>query len=246
MQFKGRRHCECLIGQTYGVKDPPKGVAWCVGWASAHLASSCQCAAVRSCGPSLAAVSGWGRLLGSPVETAVCLRWAVVCGRCPPAEAATGGIVGAGGAPSVSGAVTCAGLGVDSALHGPMGAYGGVWRPDYHAIVLCGRHVLLGPVVVVVMRFIGCLRHLMLWCGPVCCVRLVACGSRLCWGVVVMVLVGLAVVLGHREAWLGDSWGVLVLLVVPSSLALQEWQSLCGANWLERRSLCGLCSVVLV
>ena len=49
-----------------------------------------------------------------------------------------------------------------------------------------------------------------------------------------MELVGVAVVLGHQGAGVGGGGGVLVLLVVPRSLALRErwlpWQPLCGVD----------------
>ena len=59
--------------------------------------------------------------------------------------------------------------------------------------------------------------HVMVWCGPV---RFVGWLARLCWGAVVMELVGLAVVLVHWETRIGGGGGVLLLLVVPRFLAL--------------------------
>ena len=89
------------------------------------------------------------------------------------------------------------------------------------------RHLWMrwqGPVVVV---------HLMAWCVVVRRVRWVACGGRLRWGVVVMQLVGVAVVLGHRGVGVWGGGGVLVVLVVPCPLALLEWWS-----W-HRVDVCG-------
>ena len=74
--------------------------------------------------------------------------------------------------------------------------------------------------------------RVMVWCGPVRRVGRVVCGARSWWGVVVMELVGVALVLGHWEAGVGGGGGVLVLLVDPCSLALREWWSLCGVNWM--------------
>ena len=75
-----------------------------------------------------------------------------------------------------------------------------------------------------------CLVHVMVWCGPVRRVGWVACGDRLRWGVVVMQLVGVAVVLGHHGVGVR---GVRRLLVVPRTLALREWWSLCGPHFLH-------------
>ena len=61
-----------------------------------------------------------------------------------------------------------------------------------------------------------------------------------------MQLVGITVVLGHREAGVGGGGGVLVVLVVPRSLALRERRPLCGVELSRRRSLCGVRRVVLV
>ena len=52
----------------------------------------------------------------------------------------------------------------------------------------------------------------------------------------VMQLVGVAVVLGHRGVGVGRDGGVLVVLVVPCPLALREWwcshgMDVCG-RWL--------------
>ena len=68
--------------------------------------------------------------------------------------------------------------------------------------------------------------HVMVWCGPVCRVGRLACGSRLHWGVLVMELVGVAVVLGHLGVGVGGGGGVLMVLVVPRCDALREWRSL--------------------
>ena len=71
--------------------------------------------------------------------------------------------------------------------------------------------------------------HVMVWCGVMCRVGLVACGGRLRWGAVVMELVGVAVVLGHQGVG-GGGGGVAMVLVAPSSLALCEWLSLYGVD----------------
>ena len=82
--------------------------------------------------------------------------------------------------------------------------------------------------------------HVMVWCGPVRRVGWVACWGRLRWGVVVMKLVGVAVVLGHRGVGVGGGGGVLMVLVAPRSLALREWWSLCGVHLCGQWSLAGL------
>ena len=46
----------------------------------------------------------------------------------------------------------------------------------------------------------------------------------------VMELVRVAIVLGHREAVVGGGGGVLALLVVPRSLALRNRRPLCGVD----------------
>ena len=68
---------------------------------------------------------------------------------------------------------------------------------------------------------------------PVGCVRWVACGGRLRWGVLVMELVGVAVVFTHQGEGFWGGGGMLMVLVVPRSLALREWRSVCGVD------LCG-------
>ena len=57
--------------------------------------------------------------------------------------------------------------------------------------------------------------HVMVRCGVVRRVGLVACGVRLRWGVVVMELVGVTVVFGHRGVWVGGDGGVVMVLVAP-------------------------------
>ena len=49
--------------------------------------------------------------------------------------------------------------------------------------------------------------HAIVWCGVVRRVGWVACGGGLRWGVVVMQLVGVAVVLGHRGVGVGGGRG---------------------------------------
>ena len=70
--------------------------------------------------------------------------------------------------------------------------------------------------------------HVVVWCCPVSRVGWAACGTRLCWAVVMMELVGLAVVVRHRRAASGRGGGVLVLLVVSRPLVLRERRPLCG------------------
>ena len=91
-------------------------------------------------------------------------------------------------------------------------------------------------LVVVVGVF---LVHVMVWCGPVRRVGCVACGVWLCWGVVVMELVGAAVVMGHPGVGVGGGGGVLMPLAVPRSLALREWWPLCSVDLGGQRSLAG-------
>ena len=83
-----------------------------------------------------------------------------------------------------------------------------------------------GLVVVVGLSVV----HVMVWCGTVRRVGWLACGPRLCWGVVMMELVGVAVVLEHQEAGVGVGGGLVVLLVVPRALALRERRPLCGVD----------------
>ena len=82
--------------------------------------------------------------------------------------------------------------------------------------------------------------HVMVWSGVVCCAGWVARGGRLRWGVVVMQLVWIAVVLGHRGVGVGGHGGVVVVLVVPCPLALREWWSWHGVDVCECWSLAGL------
>ena len=82
--------------------------------------------------------------------------------------------------------------------------------------------------------------HVMLCCGVVRKVGWVACRGRLRWGVVVMQLVGVAVVLGHRGVGVRGGGGVVMVLVAPSSLALREWWFLYGMDLCEQSSLAGL------
>ena len=82
--------------------------------------------------------------------------------------------------------------------------------------------------------------HMMVWCGVVRRVGWVACGGRLRWGVVVMQLVGVAAVLGHRGVGVGGCGGVSMVLMVPCSLALREWWSWYGVHVCGRPSLAGL------
>ena len=88
--------------------------------------------------------------------------------------------------------------------------------------------------------------HVMVWCGPVRRVGWFTCGPRLCWGVLVMELVGVAAVLGHQVAEVGNGGGVLMPLVVPHPLALRERRPLCNMELCGQRSLCGLRLAVLV
>ena len=64
--------------------------------------------------------------------------------------------------------------------------------------------------------------HVMDWCGELCRVGWVARWARLRWGVLMMQLVGVAVVLGHRGVGVRRDGGVVVVLVVPCPLALRE------------------------
>ena len=64
--------------------------------------------------------------------------------------------------------------------------------------------------------------HVMMWCDEVCRVLPMAHGARLRSCVVVIQLVGVAVVFGHRGVRVGRDGGVLGELVVPCPLALRE------------------------
>ena len=81
---------------------------------------------------------------------------------------------------------------------------------------------------------------MMVFCGPVPGVGWVACGGWLRWGVVVIEPVVVAVVLAHQGVGVGRGRGVLMVLVVPGSLALRQWRSLCGLDLCGRWSLAGL------
>ena len=138
-------------------------------------------------------------------------------------------------------------------VHGPPRVCGGAWSPEGREPVQRGWQVVLDCVAAVVgvcrLRVVPGHRwerwqglvvvvgvsvvHVMVWCGPVCRVGWVAYGGRLRWGVVVIQLVGVAVVFGHRGVGVGGGGGVLMVLVVPRSLALRQWRSLCGVD------LCG-------
>ena len=129
-------------------------------------------------------------------------------------------------------------------LHYPLWFYVGVRQPDYLRPVLLGRRVVLDPVVVVVrvcrlrvapwhlrVQWHGLVVvvgvsvvHMMVWCGQVRSVGWSTCRPRLCWGGLIMVLRGPAVVLGHREARAWSGRHMLVLLLLPHSLALRERQ----------------------
>ena len=79
--------------------------------------------------------------------------------------------------------------------------------------------------------------YLMVCCGDVCRVGWVVCGAGLCPGVVGVLLVGIAVVLGHQGVGLGRDWCVVVVLVAACFLALRVWSSwhgvdVCGRLWL--------------
>ena len=82
--------------------------------------------------------------------------------------------------------------------------------------------------------------HVMVRCGVVRRVGWVACGGRLRWGLVVIERVGVAVVLGRRGVGVGGGGGVMMVLVVPCSVALRECWSLYGADACGQWSLPGL------
>ena len=72
--------------------------------------------------------------------------------------------------------------------------------------------------------------RVVVWRSSLHRIRRLACRPRLRCGVVMMELVGVALVFGHRG---GGIWGgsrVLVLLLVPPSLALRERRPLCGVE----------------
>ena len=82
--------------------------------------------------------------------------------------------------------------------------------------------------------------HVMVWCGEMCRVGWVVLGARLRWGVVGMQLVGVAVVLGHLGVGAGRDGGVVVVLVLPCTLALRVWWSWHGVDVCRRWLLAGL------
>ena len=88
--------------------------------------------------------------------------------------------------------------------------------------------------------------HVVVWCGRVRRVGWVACGPRLCSGAAVMKRVEVALVSGHRGAGAGVCGSVLMLLVVPRSLAVHERRPMCGLDFCGQRCLCGVCRAVLV
>ena len=182
-------------------------------------------------------------LLQIPDGTAVCRRWAAVGWRCSQEGAAAQGAVGGG-------VLLRAGLGVVGARAWP---FEGQWGSTAARIALApggGRQVVLGRVVVVPrvcrLRVAPChwwvrwqglvvvvgvsVVHMMVWCDSVRPVGWVACGLRLCLCVVMIELVGVAVVVGQRDAGVWGGRGVLVLLVVLRSLALRRRRHLWGLN----------------
>ena len=82
--------------------------------------------------------------------------------------------------------------------------------------------------------------YVMVSCGVVRRVGWVACGGQLRLGVVVMEVVVVAVVLGHRGVGVGRGGGVVMVLVAPYSLALHEWRSLYGLDLCGQRPLAGV------
>ena len=93
-----------------------------------------------------------------------------------------------------------------------------------------GLVVAVGVPVVQVMPWRGVVRRLG-W---------EACGGRLRWGVVGMELVGVAVVLGHREVGVGGDGGVVMVLEAPRPLSLRECWSLYGVDLCGQWSLAAL------
>ena len=92
-------------------------------------------------------------------------------------------------------------------------------------LAVCGTTAMAGMVVRVGG---GCVPvvYVMLRCGVLRRMGWVACGGWLRLGVVVMELVGVPVVLGHRGSGVGGGGGGVVrVLVAPCSLALREWWS---------------------
>ena len=81
--------------------------------------------------------------------------------------------------------------------------------------------------------------HVIVWYGEVCPVGWVARGARLRWGVVMVQLVGVAVVWGHRGVGVGrDAAGVVVLVVPRSWLCVNggpgmAWTCVGGGCWLD-------------
>ena len=82
--------------------------------------------------------------------------------------------------------------------------------------------------------------HVMVWCGVVRRMGWVAFAGWLRWGLVVMQLVGVAVVFGHRGVGVAGGGSVVVVLVVPCPLAVREWWSWHGVDVCGRWSLAGL------
>ena len=106
-------------------------------------------------------------------------------------------------------------------------------------LVACGTKAPVGTVARAGGGGCVFLVHLIVWCSAVRRVGWVACVVRLCWVVVVMELVGVAAVLGHQGVGVGGGRGVLMLLLVPRSLALRQWPALCGVDLCRQQSLAG-------
>ena len=85
--------------------------------------------------------------------------------------------------------------------------------------------------------------HVLVRCGLVRRVGWVTCAGRLRWGVVVMELVGVAVVLGHRGVGVGGGRGLVMVLVVPCLYGVDvcgQW-SLTGLWWALVRVMLLVC-----
>ena len=102
-------------------------------------------------------------------------------------------------------------------------------------LVVCGSTALVGAVVGVGGGGTG---DGVVRCGVPC--GLGGPWGWLRWGVVVLQLVGVAVVLGHRGVGVGGDGCVVVVLVVLCPLALREWWSLHGVDVCGPWSLPGL------